>query len=90
MSTKKAAGVSKNGRDSKPRYLGIKLYDGQTAEVGSIIVRQAGREIMAGANVGVGKDHTLFALKAGKVEYGTKRKTGFNSKIARKKTVTVK
>ena len=80
MSTKKAAGVSKNGRDSNPRYLGVKLFDGQIAQIGSIIVRQKGRDVMAGENVGVGKDHTLFALKAGKVEFGTKRKVGFNSK----------
>ena len=89
MSTKKAAGVSKNGRDSNPRYLGVKLFDGQMAQIGSIIVRQKGREVMAGKNVGVGKDHTLFALKAGKVQYGTKRKTGFNSVNTRKKTVCV-
>ena len=89
MSTKKAAGVSKNGRDSNPRYLGVKLFDGQIAQIGSIIVRQKGRDVMAGENVGVGKDHTLFALKAGKVEFGTKRKVGFNSKMAVKKTVKV-
>ncbi|MEI6420138.1 MAG: 50S ribosomal protein L27 [bacterium] len=89
MATKKAAGVSKNGRDSNPRYLGIKLYDGQTAQIGSIIVRQIGREVTAGANVGVGKDHTLFALKDGKVKFGTKRHTGFNSKTSIKKTVSV-
>ena len=89
MATKKAAGVSKNGRDSNPRYLGVKLFDGQIAQVGSIIVRQKGREVMAGQNVGVGKDHTLFALKAGKIEFGTKRKTGFNSKTVIKKTVSV-
>jgi len=89
MSTKKAAGVSKNGRDSNPRYLGVKLFDGQKAGVGAVIVRQIGRDVMAGANVGVGKDHTLFALKAGTVQFGTKRKTGFNSKITRKKTVKI-
>lgn len=89
MSTKKAAGVSKNGRDSNPRYLGVKLFDGQTAQIGSIIVRQKGRDVMAGVNVGVGKDHTLFALKAGKVKFSTKRKINFNSKNTRKKIVSV-
>ncbi|MEI8339673.1 MAG: 50S ribosomal protein L27 [bacterium] len=89
MSTKKAAGVSKNGRDSNPRYLGIKLYDGQIAKIGSIIVRQKGREVMAGKNVGVGSDHTLFALAEGKVKFGTKRKTNFDSKNVRKKIVSI-
>ena len=69
MATKKAAGTTKNGRDSNPRYLGVKLHDGEVAKVGSIIVRQQGRKILAGQNVGVGKDHTLFALKDGKVKF---------------------
>ncbi|MEI7480278.1 MAG: 50S ribosomal protein L27 [bacterium] len=89
MATKKAAGTTKNGRDSNPRYLGVKLHDGEVAKVGSIIVRQQGRKILAGQNVGVGKDHTLFALKDGKVKFGSKRKTSFDSKIKTCKTVSI-
>jgi large subunit ribosomal protein L27 len=58
--------------------LGVKLYDGQTAKAGAIIVRQRGTYYLAGSNVGTGKDHTLFALKAGKVVFSKKRKLGFN------------
>ena len=89
MATKKAAGTTKNGRDSNPRYLGVKQHDGEVAKVGSIIVRQQGRKILAGQNVGVGKDHTLFALKDGKVKFGSKRKTSFDSKIKTCKTVSI-
>ncbi len=58
-----------NGRDSNPKYLGVKLYDGQPAKAGSIIVRQKGEKIKPGKNVGVGSDYTLFALKDGKVKF---------------------
>ncbi len=90
MATKKAAGTTKNGRDSNPRYLGIKLCDGEMAKTGSVLVRQKGRNIMAGQNVGVGKDHTLFALKNGKVEYNHKRKGNFDSSWTVRKVVSVK
>jgi len=90
MATKKAGGTAKNLTDSNAQYLGIKLYAGETAKIGSIIVRQRGTRIMAGLNVGMGKDHTLFALKEGKVEYGSKRKVGFNNKTQVKKVVNVK
>ena len=83
MAHKKAAGVSKNGRDSGPRYLGIKVADGSVAKTGSIIVRQAGRNIVAGKNIGVAKDHSLFALKPGTVKFTTKRKQNFDSTISR-------
>jgi len=89
MAHRKAGGSAKNLRDSNPKYLGTKLADGQKAQVGSIIVRQRGTKIMAGENVGVGKDHTLFALKSGTVTFGTKRKKGFNGKTTVKKTVSV-
>ncbi len=89
MATKKAGGSAKNLRDSQPKFLGIKLYEGEKAQVGSVIVRQRGTRIMAGKNVGVGKDHTLFALKIGTVHYGSKRKTSFDGKTAVKKTVSV-
>lgn len=89
MATKKAAGTAKNLRDSNPKYLGTKLYDGQTAKAGSIIVRQRGTKILAGDNVSVGKDHTLFALKAGLVKFNEVRKTRFDGRILRKKRVSV-
>jgi large subunit ribosomal protein L27 len=89
MATKKSAGTTKNGRDSQAKYLGVKLNQGQKAKIGSIIVRQRGSVILPGRNIGVGKDYTLFALKAGTVSFGSKRKVGFNSDIMRKKIVHV-
>ena len=89
MAHRKAGGSAKNLRDSGPQYLGVKLYEGETAKVGSVIIRQRGTRILAGKNVGTGKDHTLFALKAGKVVFGTKRKISFNGKTVVKKTVGV-
>lgn len=72
MATKKAGGSSKNGRDSAGRRLGAKKGDGQVVIPGNIIMRQRGTKIRPGKNVGMGKDHTLFALIEGKVEYLTK------------------
>lgn len=89
MAHRKAGGTAKNLRDSNPKYLGTKLYDGQKAQAGSIIIRQRGTVIMAGANVSTGKDHTLFALKPGTVKFGTKRKISFNGKTKVMKTVSV-
>lgn len=89
MATKKAGGTAKNLRDSNPKYLGVKLYEGERAKVGSIIVRQRGTRILPGANVGIGKDHTLFALKAGIVSFANKRKTHFDGSKSRKKVVSV-
>ncbi len=90
MATKKAGGSTKNGRDSGPQYLGVKLNHGQDAKIGEIIVRQRGTDILPGKNVGMGKDHTLFALKDGKIEFGTKRKIHFDNSLMRKKIVHVK
>ena len=90
MATKKAGGSAKNLTDVNPQYLGIKLYGGEKCQIGSVIVRQRGTRILAGKNVGVGKDHTLFALRDGTVIYGHKRQRGFNSKVKVKKTVSVK
>ena len=90
MAHKKAAGSSKNGRDSNPRYLGVKINDGEKTTIGQIILRQKGRNTIAGKNVGVGKDHTLFALKNGVVEFGTKRKNNFDSTVTRRNIVNVK
>lgn len=73
MATKKAGGSSRNGRDSAGRRLGAKKSDGQEVIPGNIIYRQRGTKIRPGKNVGMGKDHTLFALIAGKVEFITKR-----------------
>ena len=69
MAHKKGVGSSRNGRDSNPKMLGVKRYDGQIVNGGEIIVRQRGTRIMPGNNVGVGRDHTLFALIAGSVKY---------------------
>jgi large subunit ribosomal protein L27 len=73
MATKKAGGSSKNGRDSAGRRLGAKKGDGQEVLPGNIIVRQRGTRIHPGKNVGIGKDHTLFALIQGRVEFLSKR-----------------
>jgi large subunit ribosomal protein L27 len=89
MAHKKAAGTTKNGRDSNPQHLGVKINNGQTIGIGQIIVRQRGTTVLPGRNVGMGKDHTLFALKAGTVSFGSKRKVSFNSDIDRKKIVHV-
>lgn len=89
MAHKKAAGTTKNGRDSNPQYLGVKVNHGQIVGVGEIIIRQRGTTVLPGRNVGIGKDDTLFALKDGTVEFGTKRKTGFNDRILRKKIAHV-
>ncbi|HEY4493461.1 MAG TPA: 50S ribosomal protein L27 [Candidatus Paceibacterota bacterium] len=80
MAHKKAGGSTKNLRDSNPKYLGIKLSDGQIAKSGSIILRQRGTVYLPGRNVGLGKDHTIFALKEGLVKFATKRKTSFTGK----------
>jgi len=84
-----AGGTAKNLRDSNPKYLGTKLYDGEKAKAGSIIVRQRGTKILPGKNVGLGKDHTLFALKEGTVKFKTKRKTNFDRTTSVKKTVGI-
>ena len=69
MAHKKGQGSSRNGRDSNPKYLGVKLFAGQSVIAGNIIVRQRGTRIQAGRNVGVGRDHTLFALTDGVVSF---------------------
>ncbi|MFA5830342.1 MAG: 50S ribosomal protein L27 [Candidatus Paceibacterota bacterium] len=89
MAHRKAGGSAKNLTDSKPKYLGTKLYAGEKALSGSVIIRQRGTVILPGKNVGLGRDHTLFALKAGVVKFGTKRKTNFNGKVVEKKIVHI-
>ncbi len=89
MAHRKAGGTVKNLRDSNPKYLGVKLADGATAQSGSIIVRQRGTSFLAGTNVSTGKDHTLFALKPGVVKFSSKRKTSFNGQTVTRKLVSV-
>ena len=79
MATKKAGGSSRNGRDSAVRRLGVKRYGGQFVLPGNIIVRQRGTKFHPGANVGIGKDHTLFATSDGKVTF---KKTGTRTFIS--------
>ena len=73
MAHKKGAGSSRNGRDSESKRLGVKLFGGQVAKAGSIIVRQRGTKHNPGLNVGLGKDHTLYALADGEIEFSRKR-----------------
>jgi len=72
MAQKKGGGSTRNGRDSQPKMLGVKVFGGQTVSAGSIIVRQRGTKFHAGAGVGTGKDHTLFALVDGAVSFEIK------------------
>jgi large subunit ribosomal protein L27 len=72
MAHKKGGGSTRNGRDSKPKMLGVKMYGGQLISAGAIIVRQRGTQFHPGVNVGIGKDHTLFALVEGNVLFETK------------------
>lgn len=89
MAHRKAGGSAKNLRDSNPKYLGTKLYDGQQAQAGAVIVRQRGTKILPGQNVKAGKDHTLFATTAGTVKFTSTRKTHFNGKVMKKKVANV-
>ena len=82
MAHKKGGGTSKNGRDSQAERLGVKLAGGQAATAGSIIVRQRGTKVLAGENVGIGRDHTLYALADGNVHFVTTK--------ADKKKVSIK
>ncbi|MBD8526558.1 50S ribosomal protein L27 [Pseudomarimonas arenosa] len=72
MAHKKAGGSTRNGRDSNPKYLGVKIFGGQAVEAGNIIVRQRGTQFHPGSGVGLGRDHTLFALVDGQVEFSVK------------------
>ena len=78
MATKKAGGSTRNGRDSNPKYLGVKKFGGEHVDAGNIIIRQRGTKFHPGKNVGIGRDHTLFALSEGKVLFvvrGSKNRT---------------
>jgi large subunit ribosomal protein L27 len=80
MAHRKAGGTAKNLRDSQPKYLGTKIHDGEQAQIGNVIIRQRGTKIVAGKNVATGKDHTLFAMKDGKVKFTEKSKVNFDGK----------
>lgn len=77
MATKKAGGSTSNGRDSKGRRLGVKKFGGQVVQPGNIIIRQRGTKWKPGANVGIGKDHTIFALVSGRIEFFHKKHNGY-------------
>ena len=89
MATTKAGGTAKNLRDSNPKYLGVKRADGQKVTIGEIIVRQRGTKILAGKNIGIGKDHTLFSRIAGIVKFRSKRKTDFDGRTNVRRVVDV-
>ncbi len=89
MATTKSSGTTKLGRDSRPKYLGVKLSGGQKAKAGSILIRQRGSSFIAGKNVAKGKDYTLFALKSGIVRFSNKVKTNFNGNKRKVKVVNV-
>lgn len=89
MSKTKAAGTSKLGRDSQPKYLGVKLYDGQKARPGSILVRQRGGKILPGRNVRKGRDDSLYAVAEGIVKFSTKKIKRFDGSKRVAKIVSV-
>ncbi len=89
MAKTKATGATKLGRDSRPKYLGVKIFSGQPAKIGSIIVRQRGAKFFPGKNVKRGNDDTLYAVKEGVVHFTTKRKIGFNKSQRKVKIVNV-
>lgn len=90
MATTKATGISKLGRDSKPKYLGVKLYEGQKTKIGQVLIRQRGTKFLPGKNVKRGSDDTLYALKEGIVYYTTKRKKNFNGSQRKVKIINIK
>ncbi len=89
MATKKSSGSSRLGRDARPKYLGVKLYDGQKVKTGMIIARQKGTKIRAGKNVNRGRDNTLYAKKNGVIKFNTKRIKRFDGFSKRVKVVKV-
>jgi large subunit ribosomal protein L27 len=81
MAHKKGLGSSKNGRDSKPKFLGVKMFDGETAISGNIIVRQRGTRFNPGPGTGMGRDHTIFAVREGTVAFRTSGERRFVSVV---------
>lgn len=89
MAHRKAGGTADNLRDSNPKYLGVKKYDGEVVKAGNIIIRQRGTRYLAGKGVRVGNDHTLYAVAEGKVKFTNARKTNFDGTTSIKKKVNV-
>ena len=89
MAHKKAAGSTSNGRDSRAKRLGVKIFGGQVVTAGNIIVRQRGTKFHPGVNVGMGKDHTLFALEDGKVSFQVKQMRKFDGRVFKDVLVNV-
>ena len=89
MAHTKSAGSTKYGRDSQPKYLGVKKYDGEKVKIGDIIIRQRGSKFYAGAGVRKGGDDTLFSLAIGKVKFTTRRKNNFDGTVKRVNVVNV-
>jgi large subunit ribosomal protein L27 len=89
MAKKKSGGTARRGADSQPKYLGVKVFDGEIVKLGDVIVRQRGTKFLPGKNVAIGKDDTLYALKEGRVKFKTLRKTDFSGKKIWKKIVNV-
>lgn len=89
MAHRKAGGTAKNLRDSNPKYLGTKLFGGEKAKPGAIIIRQRGTVILPGKNTMLGKDHTIFAVAEGTVSFGSVRKNKFDGTTVRHKIVHV-
>lgn len=90
MSHKKAGGSTKNGRDSVAKRLGVKAFGGQVVKAGAIIIRQRGTKYFPGENVGMGKDHTIFALKPGKVDFGRKTFVKYDGRVFEDTVVNVR
>lgn len=89
MAHTKATGSTQNNRDSNPKYLGVKLFAGETAKKGSIIIRQRGTHFIAGENTSIGKDHTIFAIAPGTIKFSDVRKTRFDGRSKRIKKVSI-
>lgn len=89
MAHKKAGGSTTLGRDSQPKYLGVKLFGGQKAQAGSVIIRQRGTKFRAGANVRMGRDNTIYSVKQGVVQFKTKRVKSFDGNSKKVKFVEV-
>lgn len=89
MASTKAGGATKNLRDSNPKFLGVKLADGQKTRKGQVLVRQRGTKIEAGKNVRVGRDHTLYSIADGTVRFTERRKTRYDGRVIRKKVASV-
>lgn len=89
MAHTKSAGSTKYGRDSQPKYLGVKKFDGERVKIGDIIIRQRGSRFIAGTGVKKGGDDTLFSLAVGKIKFTTRRKNNFDGSTKRANVVNV-